>query len=82
MDKKILIVLGILSMFTLCCYGQTVHTKSSITDPPIDNNILKRSDDIVLLGKIWGFLKYYHPSITKEKVDWDQELLDVFPIIF
>ena len=26
------------------------------------------------LCKIWGFLKYYHPSVAKWKGDWDSEL--------
>lgn len=34
------------------------------------------------LGLVWGFLKYYHPSIAKGKYDWDIELLKVFPEVF
>lgn len=36
-------------------------------------------DDLVLLGKVWGFAKYYHPRITSGQVDWDHELLAVLP---
>ncbi|MBC2846555.1 S41 family peptidase [Winogradskyella flava] len=31
------------------------------------------------LGKIYGFLKYYHPEVAKGKIDWDQALINHFP---
>lgn len=31
--------------------------------------------------KVWGFLKYYHPAIAEGRVDWDNELLNIFPKI-
>lgn len=37
-------------------------------------------DDLFLLGKVWGFLKYYHPGLASGKVDWDSELLHFIPI--
>jgi C-terminal processing protease CtpA/Prc len=36
-------------------------------------------NDLVLLGKVWGFLKYYHPQIAAGKYDWDQELIRFLP---
>lgn len=30
--------------------------------------------DLTHLGKIWGFLKYYHPAIAKGNYNWDYEL--------
>jgi len=38
-------------------------------------------EDLALLGKIWGFLKYYHPSIAKGDYNWDYELFRVLPKI-
>lgn len=35
--------------------------------------------DLVLLGKIWGFLKYYHPAIAGGKYNWDNELFRFLP---
>lgn len=29
--------------------------------------------------KIWGFLKYYHPTVAAGKVDWNQELVSILP---
>ncbi|QOR64898.1 peptidase S41 [Cytobacillus suaedae] len=35
--------------------------------------------DIFVLGKVWGYLKYYHPNVTEDKLDWDAELFNVLP---
>src|SRR5690606_23438365 len=32
-------------------------------------------------SKIWGFLKYYHPTVADGKFDWDKELIDIYPKI-
>jgi C-terminal processing protease CtpA/Prc len=32
------------------------------------------------LAKLWGFLKYYHPSAAKGNPDWDKELLRMIPL--
>ncbi len=37
------------------------------------------SNNLYLLGKIWGFLKYYHPQIASGKYDWDKELIEFLP---
>ena len=31
-------------------------------------------DNLVLLGRVWGFLKYHHPAIAKGAYNWDYEL--------
>lgn len=36
-------------------------------------------DDLELLGRIWGFLKYYHPNIAKGEYNWDFELFRILP---
>ncbi len=33
------------------------------------------------LGKIWGFVKYYHPKIATGDINWDYELFRVLPDI-
>ena len=43
----------------------------SLTDQMIDN--------LEVLGKVWGFLKYYHPEIVQGKYNWDYELFRVLP---
>jgi C-terminal processing protease CtpA/Prc len=46
-----------------------------------DSLTTSQVDDLVLLGKIWGFAKYHHPSITLGRVDWDSELLGILPAV-
>ena len=36
-------------------------------------------DNLALLGKIWGFLKYHHPEVGKGKYKWDDELFQFLP---
>lgn len=31
-------------------------------------------------SKVWGFLKYYHPKVSKGKFDWYQQLIEKIPI--
>ena len=39
----------------------------------------KSVGDLALLGKVWGFLKYYHPEIAKGEYNWDYELFRFLP---
>jgi len=36
-------------------------------------------NNLELLGKIWGFLKYHHPEVGKGNYNWDYELFRVLP---
>ena len=35
---------------------------------------------LAIIGKVWGYLKYYHPSIISGKYNWDKELFKILPI--
>jgi hypothetical protein len=37
--------------------------------------------NLATLGKVWGFLKYHHPSITSGQRHWDYDLFRVMPAI-
>ena len=82
--RKILII--ILSLFIVSCQPKNKTYKadfdkefdsgsniemSGLTDDLIDN--------LALLGKTWGFLKYHHPEVGKGKYDWDDELFQFLP---
>lgn len=41
----------------------------------------KKAEDLAILGKVWGFLKYYHPFIAAGKKNWDFELFRILPRI-
>lgn len=40
------------------------------------------NDKLLTLGKIWGFLKYHHPDITENDIDWDSVLVVTIPKVF
>jgi C-terminal processing protease CtpA/Prc len=39
----------------------------------------ERIENLELLGKVWGFLKYFHPEIAKGNYNWDNELFRILP---
>ena len=43
------------------------------------NEIQKRN--VFVLGKVWGFVKYHHPTIAGGKISWDYELFRMLPKI-
>jgi C-terminal processing protease CtpA/Prc len=36
-------------------------------------------DNLAVLGRVWGFVKYYHPAVARGDYNWDAELLRVLP---
>nr|WKN37351.1 S41 family peptidase [Tunicatimonas sp. TK19036] len=40
-----------------------------------------QTENLYLLGKVWGYVKYNHPEIALGNVNWDYELLRVLPKI-
>ncbi len=44
---------------------------SDLTDEEIDN--------LELLGRVWGFLKYHHTEVAKGTYNWDYELFGFLP---
>ena len=35
--------------------------------------------NLAVLGKVWGYIKYYHPSVAAGKYNWDDELIRMIP---
>lgn len=40
----------------------------------------RATENLFLLGRVWGFLKYHHPQVAKGSVKWDEELLRLIPV--
>ncbi|WP_195763628.1 S41 family peptidase [Duganella guangzhouensis] len=38
-------------------------------------------DNLIITGKVWGFLKYHHPSVVGGQYQWDYELLKILPTV-
>lgn len=51
---------------------------SKVSDIPLTKSTI---DNLDVLGKVWGYLKYYHPTIAKGNNNWDYELFRVLPKI-
>ncbi|WP_298652113.1 S41 family peptidase [uncultured Proteiniphilum sp.] len=49
---------------------------SNIEFPTLTEQIV---DNLNLLGKLWGFLKYHHPEVGKGNYNWDFELFRILP---
>lgn len=41
----------------------------------------KEINRLQLIGKLWGFLKYYHPEIAIGNYEWDDVLFQILPLI-
>ena len=46
-------------------------------------SILSRTQvaNLVILGKVWGFLKYYHPEVKAGHRHWDYDLFRILPAV-
>jgi len=42
-------------------------------------NELTETQKLAATGKVWGFLKYYHPKVADGKYNWDDQLFDILP---
>lgn len=81
--------------FTISIDGESVQTLKEVEKVPLkaqldkefDNGSLiqlknlthENYDNLELLGRVWGFLKYHHPEIAKGNYNWDYELFRVLP---
>jgi carboxyl-terminal processing protease len=42
---------------------------------------VQESEKISNFCKLWGFLKYYHPTVAKGKIDWDKEFITRIKVV-
>ena len=49
---------------------------SGVTPTQVTN---VQADNLALLAKVWGFLKYHHPAVVAGKRHWDFDLFRVMP---
>ncbi|WP_062703246.1 S41 family peptidase [Chryseobacterium indologenes] len=79
----------LLFLFSVFSFAQTAKGTDISTDHTFDKgssvSVQKLSEaqirDLAVLGKVWGFLKYYHPKASSGTVNWDYELFKVMPAI-
>ncbi|HEU4766358.1 MAG TPA: hypothetical protein VFS77_03260, partial [Pyrinomonadaceae bacterium] len=57
----------LISLSTLC---QTAHAQDTE-----DARIAR----LIGLAKVWGTVKYFHPSLSYREIDWDKALVEAIP---
>lgn len=77
-----------LDEFSLKIDGVNIYNLYSISSPQTSSSGFKihslseiQINRLVIMGKVWGFLKYYHPNIAEGNYDLDKELFQILPII-
>ncbi|MBC3758429.1 peptidase S41 [Hyunsoonleella sp. SJ7] len=81
--------------FVLTVDGKDIQTFKEIEEPVFKAKLDKEFDhnsnvkitslddvqieNLELLGRVWGLLKYHHPEIAKGNYNWDYELFRILP---
>lgn len=74
--KTLRISLLFLYSFLIFISGCNAQEPSKIV---IENLTDAQIANLFKVGKVWGFLKYYHPEILKGNYNWDNELIKILP---
>jgi carboxyl-terminal processing protease len=48
---------------------------------PVWSQTPEQVERLATLGKVWGFLKYYHPAVATGTVDWDLAVVTAVPTV-
>jgi carboxyl-terminal processing protease len=59
-----------LALFFVCLSAGKINAQTINPD---------ETKNLATLCKMWGFLKYYHPTVAKGKMDWDSVLIQLIP---
>lgn len=72
-----------LSSLTHAAVALPAHSRPTAVPHPVESSALSRDqvEALVLLGRVWGFLKYHHPRVTSGDIDWDGELRRAIPMV-
>lgn len=87
MKRNFILLLTIILSCVSLCFGQGKDAKVKVIDTAYNqgSNIVfpeltdQMSENLDLLGRVWGFLKYHHPAIAQGKYNWDYELFRMLP---
>jgi len=74
------IFFGLSMLISFCC---CVHSQNGQYDSGIKSIQVSAvaTQNLCVLGKVWGFLKYYHPVVARGSFDWDSVLFKTIPDI-
>ncbi len=82
-------LLAVLCTLTFCAFSQTAFRSNFKADldtqfdkgSAITSIPLRKTNDMIVVGKVWGFVKYYHPALYTGDVNLDYELFRILPKI-
>jgi C-terminal processing protease CtpA/Prc len=78
----------IILVFTLASLNNSYATPSKFNNTSTGYKVKQINKDslskqqiknLVILSKVWGFLKYYHPAVAGTKLNWDSVLVNMLP---
>lgn len=79
----VIIVLGTFYLVNISSYQIKTDTETLEFSKTSKVNISQLSrqqiENLDVLGKVWGMMKYYHPIIIKGEYNWDFELFRIMP---
>ena len=86
MRSKIIITCFLLPLFSIgqVSTSQTLKVKTEpiSTGVRLDSPLSKQQiENLFVLGRIWGFLKYYDPVVAKGSYNFDSSLFNVLPLV-
>lgn len=73
-SRKIIARISLFVSLLVTCLNSCTQGKSN----PIPYSTIQ---NLFILGKVWGFLKYYHPAVANGAYNWDDELFKIIPKI-
>ena len=76
---SICFICAFIFMFQTQCISQTNKELANASGIAIKNLTNQKTENLTVLGKVWGFMKYYHPHILQGKYNWDSELFKIMP---
>jgi carboxyl-terminal processing protease len=70
LNKIIMKKVFILGVMFFCLFVSGQNIDSSV-------KFQTENQKLATLSKVWGFLKYYHPSVAKGNYNWDEQLISI-----
>ena len=74
--RLVAVLLCVCMLFTSCAPVGTNGEKTA------DSEYSQEVQNLEKLCKVWGYTKYNHPVFLLGEKDWDEELLNLIPVVF
>lgn len=76
------IFLALIFLLTCANADENIRSENEYREGSVAPTIsAQTSENLYLLGKVWGYLKYHHPRATSGCLDWDAQLLEIVDVV-